>query len=261
MTTSGSDPNLPLNAPLVDLVRDAERILLFTGAGIATASGIPDYRGPQGVWKRRQPVYYQQFMASEEARVEYWDFKLEGHAEIRDARPNQVHDAVVDLERAGKLELVVTQNIDGLHRKAGTSPERLVEIHGTDAVVRCRTCGAESDPGPHLEEFERTRRPPLCTCGGYLKHATISFGQSLEEEDLSRSFAAAEVADLVVSLGSTLSVHPAASVPLRAARRGVPYAIVNRGPTDQDDLPELTVRLDGDVVEIFPASVRAALTA
>ncbi|MHC4469950.1 MAG: SIR2 family NAD-dependent protein deacylase [Planctomycetota bacterium] len=240
-------------------MRGAERILVFTGAGISTASGIPDYRGPQGVWKRRRPVYYQQFMASEEARVEYWYFKLESYEEIRDARPNVVHESVVALERAGKLESVVTQNIDGLHAEAGTSPDRLVEIHGTDSRIQCQTCGATSDPEPHYEAFRRTRRPPVCPCGGFLKAATISFGQSLVEEDLARAFSAAASADLGVSLGSTLSVHPAASVPLAAAERGVPYAVVNRGATDHDGLPAVTLRLDGDVVEIFPRAVREAL--
>jgi NAD-dependent deacetylase len=242
---------------LANLLRDAERILVFTGAGISTASGIPDYRGPQGVWKKRRPVYYQEFMASEEARVEYWDFKLESFASIRDARPNAVHESVVALERAGRVEMVVTQNIDGLHGKAGS--ERLVEIHGTDSRVQCQTCGATSDPEPQYIAFEATRIPPSCACGGHLKAATISFGQSLREEDLARAFAAADAADLAISLGSTLSVQPAASVPQKAASRGIPYVVVNRGATDHDGLPSVTLRLDGDVVEIFPAAVRAAL--
>ena len=244
---------------LGELIGAADRILVFTGAGISTASGIPDYRGPQGVWKKRRPVYYQEFMASAESRVEYWDFKLCGWPAIRDAKPNAVHEAVHDLERAGKLEAVVTQNVDGLHGKAGTSPDRLVEIHGTDSVVQCQTCGATSEPGPHYEEFARTRRPPECDCGGHLKAATISFGQSLLTEDLTRAFGAAHAADLAISLGSTLSVHPAASVPREAAQRGVPYAVVNRGPTDHDGLPIVTLRRDGDVGEIFPAAVRLAL--
>jgi NAD-dependent deacetylase len=234
-------------------------VLVFTGAGISTASGIPDYRGPQGVWKRRRPVYYQEFLDSEEARVEYWDFKLEGWPGIRDARPNAVHDSIVALERAGRLHTLVTQNVDGLHLAAGTSPEHLVEIHGSDSKVLCQTCGAEREPEPCYERFAQTRSPPICDCGGYLKPATISFGQSLRAEDLERAFRAAEEADLAVSLGSTLSVQPAALVPLAAARRGVPYVVVNRGETDHDDLSEVTLRLSGDVVEIFPPAVEAVL--
>ncbi len=245
--------------PLADLLAGAGRILVFTGAGISTSSGIPDYRGPDGVWKTRRPTSYQDFLASEAARVEYWDFKLESWERIRDAEPNAAHRAVVDLERAEKLLLAVTQNVDGLHAKAGTSPERLVEIHGTDRAVACLSCGARSDPEPHFEAFRRTRRPPRCSCGGLLKPATVSFGQNLAEEDLARAFAAAEEADLVVSLGSTLAVQPAASIPLAAARRGVPYAIVNRGVTDHDLLPFVTLRIDGDVTEVFPRAVARAL--
>jgi NAD-dependent deacetylase len=246
-------------ARLVGLLRAGRRILVFTGAGISTGSGIPDFRGPDGVWKRRQPVYYDDFMRSEAARVEHWDFKLEGWPAFRDARPNAAHAAIVGLESAGKLLAVVTKNIDGLHARAGTSAARLIELHGTNSLVECQSCGQRSDPAPHFEQFRRTRRPPRCECGGFLKPATISFGQNLRPEDLARAQTAARETDLVIALGSTLSVHPAASIPLLAARQGVPYAIINRGPTDQDDLPEVTLRLEGDVGEVFPRAVEQAL--
>jgi NAD-dependent deacetylase len=244
---------------LVELIRGAGKILVFTGAGISTGSGIPDFRGPDGVWKRRQPVYYQDFMRSEAARVEHWDYKLEGWPAFRDARPNANHQAAVRLERAGKLAAVVTQNIDGLHSRAGTSAERLVELHGTNSLVECQTCGRRSDPGPHFEAFRKTRRPPQCECGGFLKPATISFGQNLKNEDLERAQQAASVADLVLALGSTLSVYPAANIPLIAASHGAPYVVINRGPTKHDGLAEVTLRLEGDVGEIFPAAVEEAL--
>ena len=240
---------------LAVLIREANQILLFTGAGISTASGIPDYRGPQGVWKRRQPVYLQEFLASPEGREEYWDFKLEGWDGYRDAQPNAVHQACVDLERGGRLELLVTQNIDGLHLAAGTSFEKLVEIHGTDARVSCLECGADADPETCYEGFRETRKPPKCDCGGWLKPATISFSQSLRTEDLERSFEGARRADMVISLGSTLSVHPAASIPLMAAEGDIPYVIINRGETDQDHHPAVTLRIDGDVGSDFPAAV------
>lgn len=244
---------------LAEHLRASARMLVFTGAGISTASGIPDFRGPGGVWTRRRPVYYQEFLASEAARVEYWDFKLESWQIYRHAAPNAVHDAVVALERARKVAAVVTQNVDGLHRRAGTSPDRLVELHGTDLLVQCQRCHESSDPAPHFETFETTRIPPRCACGGLLKPATISFGQPLREGDLRRASAAATQADLVLALGSTLSVHPAASVPLLAAERGVPYIIVNRGPTEHDDHPSVSLRVDDDVAAVIPHAVEAAL--
>jgi NAD-dependent deacetylase len=249
-----------MSETLVGFLRHAQHILVFTGAGISTGSGIRDFRGPRGVWKTRQPVYYESFLSSEAARIEYWDQKLEAWPSFRDARPNAIHEAAVALERAGKLLMVLTQNIDGLHSLAGTSPERLVEIHGTGGEVECLSCGARSDPGPHMDSFARTRMPPTCPCGGLLKPATISFGQGLRAEDLERSARAAAGCDLVIALGSTLSVHPAASFPLAAAERGAPYVIVNRGATDQDGHPSVTLRLEGDVAEIFPPAVEEALT-
>lgn len=251
--TESPDPRL------VAYLRQADRILIFTGAGVSTASGIPDFRGPQGVWKRRQPVYYQDFMASEEARVEHWDQKLEGYEAFRNARPNAVHEAIARLEAAGKIEAVVTQNIDGLHAKAGTSAARLIELHGTNAQVECQACGERSDPAPHFEYFRQHRRSPRCPCGGHLKTATISFGQGLREEDLSRASFAAGQADLVVALGSTLSVYPAASIPLLAADRSVPYVILNQGHTEHDHHPAVSLRLEGDVTRLFPPAVDAAL--
>lgn len=245
---------------LVEHIQAARQILIFTGAGISTASGIPDYRGPHGVWTRRRPVYYDAFMSSEAARIEYWDFKLENWAICQRARPNAVHWAVVALEHAGRVVAVVTQNVDGLHRRAGTSPQRLVEMHGTDLLVECQMCHATSDPAPHFEAFAETRRPPLCPCGGLLKPATVSFGQALQPASLERAAAAADGADLVLAMGSTLSVYPAASVPLAAADRGAPYVIVNRGPTDHDDYPAVTLRLEGDVEMIVPAAVDEALS-
>jgi len=255
MTSDTADDVSCLSARL----RDARRILIFSGAGVSTASGIPDFRGPGGVWTRRRPVYYDEFLASEDARVEYWDYKLETWAIYQRARPNALHDAVVALERAGKVEAVVTQNVDGLHRRAGTSPDLLIELHGTDLIVECQSCHATSEPAAHFARFSETRRAPRCACGGLLKSATISFGQSLRAGDLERAAAAAAAADLVVALGSTLSVYPASTIPLLAAERGTPYVIVNRGPSDHDDHPAVTLRVEGDVSIVFPAAVAAAL--
>jgi len=244
---------------LAAYLTEATRILIFTGAGISTGSGIPDFRGPQGVWKKRQPVYYSDFMNSEAARIEHWDYKLEGWESFRDARPNATHEAMVHLERAGKVLMVVTQNIDGLHSRAGTPPGNLVELHGTNSLIECQSCGQRSDPESHFEFFHRTRKPPVCACGGFLKPATISFGQNLRSSDLERAEKATEQTDLVISLGSSLSVYPAANIPLLAAGRGTPYIIINRGPTDHDELPQVTLRLEGDVRRIFPPAVISAL--
>src|SRR5262249_28509060 len=150
---------------------------------------------------------------------------------------------------------LVTQNIDGLHQAAGTGADKLVEVHGTNRFVECVDCGVRSDPAPHLERFRRERRCPSCTCGGWLKFATISFGQALRPEVIERAMAEADACDLVLALGSTLSVQPASLVPMRARRRGVPYVIINRGPTDHDDF--CTLRLEGDVVELLPPAVAA----
>lgn len=248
--------------PRVDLTEyllAARRILVFTGAGISTGSGIPDFRGPQGVWTRRQPVYYEDFMTSEAARIEHWDYKLEAWESFRNAQPNDVHRAIVKLEESAKLGVVVTQNIDGLHSLAGTSAERLVELHGTNSFVQCQTCKRRSNPEPHFDFFRAQRTPPLCACGGFLKPATISFGQNLDPNELGRASQSAMEADLVVALGSTLSVYPAASFPLLAARRGIPYVIINRGATEHDGDPCLSLRLEGEVNEIFPVAVAAAL--
>ena len=244
---------------LVQLLGHASRILVFTGAGISTSSGIRDFRGPKGVWKERQPVYFDDFMNSKIARAEYWDQKCQAWPSFRDAEPNAVHTSIADLERAGKVSMVVTQNIDGLHTRGGTSSGRLVELHGTNTAIECVNCHARTDPESHVQRFLETRIPPVCDCGGYLKPATISFGQNLNPDELERTATAVQETDLVVALGSTLSVYPAASFPLAAAERGVPYVVINRGATDHDSHAAVTLRLDGDVVELFPPAVAKAL--
>lgn len=244
---------------LVNLLRNARRVMVFTGAGVSTHSGIPDFRGPEGVWTKRQPVMYADFLRSEAARREYWEYKLESLPRFRSAAPNATHVACAQLERAGVLEALVTQNVDGLHERAGISRARLVELHGTNGRVECQTCGREAPLEQSFAYFTEHRRSPRCPCGGLLKPATISFGQQLNAEDLERAARAAMRCDLAIALGSTLSVYPAAEFPLLAARRGVPYVIVNRGPTDHDGLDLLTLRLKGDVAELFPAAVDGAL--
>jgi NAD-dependent deacetylase len=166
----------------------------------------------------------------------------------------------VRLEQAGKVEQVVTQNIDGLHRAAGTREEMLVEVHGTGTLTECQTCGQRNPVAASFKSFKQNRQPPLCECGGFLKPATISFGQNLREPDLARAFAAATTCDLVIALGSTLSVSPANAIPLAAAQAGIPYIIINRDETDHDGLPQVTLRLTGNVEDLFPLAVDASLS-
>jgi NAD-dependent deacetylase len=239
-----------------ELVARSRRILCFTGAGVSTNSKIPDYRGPQGLYVDRAPTYFADFVESEEVRIDYWSFKLEGHARFRDARPNETHLAIARLERLGRLEAVVTQNIDGLHRLAGSSSERLVELHGTNAEAKCTGCAEREPIAASFERFQATGEPPRCgRCGELMQPAVVMFGQALESATLRRANAAAERADLVLALGSSLTVTPAANVPLVVLKRNVPYVVVNRGATPHDDLA--TLKLDMDVDEVIPPAVEA----
>ncbi len=238
---------------LVEQLSTARRLLIFTGAGISTGSGIPDFRGPKGLWTKFQPVYYQDFISSHEARVEHWTYKLTGWKEFREARPNAGHRALVELDESGIVSAVVTQNIDGLHQLAGHSDEMVVELHGTNRKIECCTCGQRDEPDPYFDRFEATREPPLCGCGGFLKPATISFGQAMPIDKMEAALQAAERSDMVLAIGSTLEVHPAASVPVRAQQTGSFYAILNMGPTAHDEIADL--KIDGDASEILVAAV------
>ena len=241
---------------LTAAVTQAERVLAFTGAGMSTASGIPDFRGPQGTWKQRRPVVFQDFLASEHARREHWRYKADGHRDFARARPNAGHRSLVALERLGKLDTLVTQNVDGLHQDAGHDPARVVELHGTNRAAECLSCGERSAPEPALEEFEATGDCPRCrSCGGVLKTATVSFGQPMPQAELQRALDAARRADLVLAIGSTLGVHPAAGVPLAAAAAGARYAIINRGQTAHDRIADM--RLEGEVTQLLPGLARA----
>ena len=244
-----------MSARLEELLQKAHRMLVFTGAGISTGSGIPDFRGPQGIWKTRQPVYYDEFLASEDKRVEYWEYKCAYYDMFQGARPNAAHKAIAELERLGRVQAVVTQNIDGLHQAAGSSEGSVVEVHGTNRFVECVNCDTRLEPAPIVAWFREHKACPRCACGGFLKSATISFGQPLRPDVLERAFREAARADLVLALGSTLSVHPAASIPLVAVRAGAPYVIINQGDTDHDRLA--TLRLEGDVASLLPPAVSA----
>lgn len=233
------------------LLLAAKKILVFTGAGISTGSGIPDFRGPGGLWTKREPVLYSDFINSTRSKQAYWRYKAETFPAFRAAVPNAAHLAVAALEKAGRLQALVTQNIDNLHRAAGSGPEKLVELHGSGLYAECLDCYAWVSMEEALDQFNHDGAPPQCSCGGWLKPAVVMFGEPLEQENLIKAFAAAENCDLAIAVGSSLSVEPAASVPLAAKTAGKPYIIVNSGPTAHDSLADLT--LDGDACTVLPA--------
>ena len=211
----------------------AKRIFAFTGAGISTESGIPDFRSPGGVWAKYQPVYFHDFMTSESARHEYWRQKCEAHQEFADAQPNEGHRILAEWESSGRLSGLITQNIDGLHQVAGS--QNVLELHGTAREAECMSCHRREPIQARVEEFLLTDTPPICAdCDGPLKHATISFGQSLDEKVITTAASWMEDADLVFALGSSLVVHPAASLPELAVSHGARLAIINRDPTPLD---------------------------
>ncbi len=245
-------------AEVAGWIRAARSTVILTGAGISTDSGIPDFRGPQGVWTRNPGAEAKadisHYLADPAVRREAWRSRAEHPG--RHARPNAGHRAVAELERRGHVVLLVTQNIDGLHLDAGSRPDRTIEIHGTTREYVCLACG---DRGPMEAALERVRageEDPACRrCGGILKSATISFGQALVAEDLFRVQRAAEMADLFVAIGTSLTVYPVAELPVRALRNGARLVIVNAEPTPLDGQAHAVLR--GPIGELLPALVAA----
>jgi len=239
-----------------ELVGRAERIVVLTGAGVSTDSGIPDFRGPNGLWtkdpKAERTSNIEYYVSDPEVRRLAWQGRLRWVEQRRE--PNPGHVAVVALDRRGALHTLVTQNIDGLHQAAGLDPSKVVEIHGTMREVVCLHCGVRSPADPTLERVRAGEDDPTCLeCGGMLKSATISFGQSLVAEDLDRAFDAASACDLLLAVGSTLSVYPVAAMVPTAARAGARIVIVNAEPTDMDDVADVVVR--ASISEVLPRIV------
>ncbi|HXG17076.1 MAG TPA: Sir2 family NAD-dependent protein deacetylase [Calidithermus sp.] len=237
-------------------VRAARRIVALTGAGISTDSGIPDFRGPQGVWTKNpgaeKMATIQHYVADPEVRKRVWRERLNSPAWT--ARPNPGHLALVTLERRGVLDTLITQNVDGLHLRAGSSPERVIEIHGRLREVVCLDCGERAPMERALARVRAGEEDPPCrSCGGILKAATISFGQPLVAEDLARAQAAAARCDLMLAVGTTLSVWPVAGVVPIAREAGARVIIVNAEPTAMDSLADAVLR--GPISEILPALV------
>ena len=224
------------------LVESARRAVVFTGAGISTESGIPDFRSPGGVWSRRRPVDFRDFVASEPARREAWSQRAESHRTMARAEPNRGHRAVASLVRRGIVTTVITQNIDGLHQRSGVPAERIVELHGNSTYAKCIECEAPYPIEPILDAFGRDGTLPVCgRCGGHVKTATVSFGQAMPEAAMRRAEAATAQCDLFLAVGSSLVVHPAAGFPIQAGRRGAALVILNRDPTELDALADLVL--------------------
>lgn len=235
-------------------IDQAERIVGLTGAGISTDSGIPDFRGPNGVWTRdpkaEKLFTLQNYLADPEVRRLAWRNRLDSPAWR--ARPNSGHRAFVTLERRGKLHTLVTQNIDELHQRAGLDPAKVVEIHGTMRKVVCMSCGDRGEMAPVLDRVRGGEDDPACSvCGGILKSATISFGQNLVEADLVRAQAATASSDLLLAVGSTLTVHPAAGLVPIAKQAGARVVIVNADETPYDGVADAVLR--GSISEVLPA--------
>jgi NAD-dependent deacetylase len=227
---------------LRDLLRSSRRALFFTGAGISTESGIPDFRSPGGVWSRMQPIYFQEFVASEEKRREAWRRRFDNRDGWVGAQPNSGHNAVAQWIAAGKANAVITQNVDNLHQASGIPESQVIELHGNATYAKCLRCALRIELAEIEREFQASGSVGPCrACGGIVKSATISFGQPMPPLPMQRAHEETMACDLFIVLGSSLSVFPAADFPLRAKRNGAKLVIVNRDPTEMDELADLVI--------------------
>ena len=227
------------------MIANADRIVAFTGAGISTESGIPDFRSPGGFWTKYAPIDFREFIASAEARRETWRRKFKIDEATREATPNAGHRALAALHRSGKLTHVITQNIDGLHEASGIPATAIVELHGNGTYATCLECGKRHELDWIREVFGADERLPECTdCGGMVKSATISFGQAMPEQAMEEAQSATLAADLFVVLGSSLVVYPAAGFPIIAKQNGARLVIVNREPTELDKIADLVINAE-----------------
>ena len=230
---------------LKGMIARAGNVVAFTGAGISTESGIPDYRSPGGIWTKMRPIEFGAFLASPEARRESWRRKFARHEMMQSATPNAGHRALARLVRDGKMTAIVTQNIDGLHQASGVPDDKVIELHGNATYAACIDCRRRYELDWVQEIFAIDERLPLCTgCGGIIKTATISFGQAMPEAAMERAHEVTLAADLFIVLGSSLVVYPAAGFPVLARRNGARLVIVNREPTDQDEMADLVINAE-----------------
>lgn len=221
---------------------DAGRIVVLTGAGISTESGVPDFRSPGGLWSKMQPIEYQDFVANEESRLEDWNRRFQMADIFRKAEPNAAHTALAKLAQVGRLSLLITQNVDGLHQRSGVPEDLLVELHGNSTYASCLDCGWRAELEDQRAAVDAGHSPVCGACGGLLKAAVISFGQMMPEDALIQAAEAARKADVFVVIGSSLVVHPAAQLPVLAAQAGAELVIINREPTPIDPLAAACIR-------------------
>ena len=230
---------------LRDLLSQSRRAVVFTGAGISTESGIPDFRSPGGIWTRYQPIYFDDFLRSEEMRRESWRRKFGMENVLSAARPNRGHLAVAQLVRRGLVSHVITQNIDNLHQDSGVPDDQVIELHGNNTYARCLDCHERYEIDPIREAFLRDETLPICDrCGGHVKTATISFGQAMPEREMRLAQEATLNCDLMLVAGSSLVVYPAAGFPVMAKQNGAKLVIVNRDPTEMDALADLVLHTE-----------------
>jgi len=248
--------DLPLAvAELRQLIEAARVIVPFTGAGISTECGIPDFRSPGGLWTKNQPIPFDAFVASREMRDEAWRRRFAMEGRFAEAKPGRGHLALASLYKAGKVPALITQNIDNLHQCSGVAANDVVELHGNTTYAVCLDCAERYELSWVKEKFDATgKHAPDCACGGYIKTATVSFGQAMPVEAMQRAEALTKNCDLFLAVGSSLVVWPAAGFPLMAKRSGAALVIINREPTEFDDIADLVVRNDiGDVLAPFIA--------
>jgi len=239
---------------LARLIDEARRAVVFTGAGISTESGIPDFRSPGGIWTQMAPIYFDDFLASEAARRETWRRRFAMEDQFGAAEPNRGHRAVDALVHRDKVDAVITQNIDGLHQASGIPPEKIVELHGNTTYATCLDCATRFELADIRIAFERDGEAPRChRCHGFVKTATISFGQAMPQAEMRRAEIATLAADLFIVLGSSLVVYPAAGFPELAKRNGAGLVIVNREPTGLDDIADLVI--NASIGETMAAAV------
>lgn len=237
-------------ATLREMLRGAARAVVFTGAGISTESGIPDFRSPGGIWTRMAPIDFQDFIASKEARRETWRRKFAMEPTMRAAEPNRGHRAVAHLVDRGTVSTVITQNIDGLHQSSGIPERQVIELHGNSTYAHCLDCGQRYEIDDIRAAFARDEEPPLCaSCLGFVKTATISFGQAMPEAAMARARHETMSADLFIVVGSSLVVYPAAGFPEMAKYNGARLVILNREPTGLDRIADLVINREiGDTL-------------
>jgi NAD-dependent deacetylase len=230
---------------LKDAIGAARRIVAFTGAGISTESGIPDFRSPGGIWTKYQPIYFDDFMSSEEMRRESWRRKFASDETMLTAEPNAGHRALAKLVEQGRMSAIITQNVDGLHQRSGVPDAKVIELHGNTTYASCLDCGHRHELDPIRKSFLGSGKLPLCEkCDGIVKTATISFGQAMPEIQMARAQDETMNCDLFIVLGSSLVVYPAAGFPRIAKRKGAKLVILNRDATDQDDDADLVIHAD-----------------